>query len=568
MEQIAALLHKYPELALFLSIVLGNIVGRVRYKSFGLGSVVGTLIAGILIGVLAKPQLPDLLRWAFFYLFLFAIGYSIGPQFFGNLRKQALPQIVLAVVVAVTGLATVIGVSVFFGFDEGTAVGVLSGGMTQSSALGSGLNAIADLPIPDDMKARLSGSAPLADAITYGFGDLGLILFLTVFGPLIMRADLKREARLLEQQFSGGTQGGSAVLGARFGFRAYLIDNPIFAGTDVAALEERYAEGRLAVQRVKRGGTLLAVEPALRLKAGDLVVISAWRGALADFERNVGSEIADPELLAVALKTATIVVTSRGAHGKTLAELAGNRDMARGVYLESLQRGEEFLPRERWTVVERGDILRVVGAPPDVDRAARHVGFVERDLSKTDLGFIAGGICLGVLFGMLKLDIDNVPLGLGAAGSILVVGLAAGWARSRFPVFGSIPEPAQRLLCDIGLVVFIAVVGLNAGPHALDAYHHSDARYFWSIFFAGIVVTMVPLVVGLLVAQYALKMNPLMVMGGLAGAETCAPGLNALREKSGSNIGVLAYTVPYAIGNILLTIWGPIVVAIMYAIRS
>jgi putative transport protein len=568
MEQTAALLHKYPELALFLSIVLGHVIGRFHYKAFGLGPVVGTLIAGILIGMLAKPQLPDLLRWAFFYLFLFAIGYSIGPQFFGSLRKEALPQIALAVVVAVTGLATVIGVSVFFGFDEGTAVGMLSGGMTQSSALGTGLNAIADLPIPEEIKTRLSGSAPLADAITYGFGDLGLILFLTVFGPLIMRADLKREAQVLEQQFSGGTQSGSAILGARFGFRAYLIDNPIFAGTDVAALEERYADGRLAVQRVKRGETLLAVEPALRLKAGDLVVISAWRGALADFERNVGSEIEDPELLAVALKTATIVVTSREAHGKTLAELAADRDMARGVYLESLQRGEELLPRERWTVVERGDILRVVGAPADVDRAGRHLGFVERDLSKTDLGFIAGGICLGVLFGTLKLNIDNVPLGLGTAGSILVVGLAAGWARSRFPVFGSIPEPAQRLLSDIGLVVFIAIIGLNAGPRALDAYHEGGARYFGNIFLAGIVVTMVPLVVGLLVARYVLKMNPLMVMGGLAGAETCTPGLNALRQASGSNIGALAYTVPYAIGNILLTLWGPIVVAIMYAIRS
>jgi putative transport protein len=242
--------------------------------------------------------------------------------------------------------------------------------------------------------------------------------------------------------------------------------------------------------------------------------------------------------------------------------------MTRGVYLESLRRGEEELPRDPWTVVERGDILRIVGSPDDVDRAARHVGFVERDIARTDLAFLAGGICLGILFGMLKLNLGGVPLGLGTAGSILVVGLAAGWARSRYPVFGSIPESAQRLLSDIVLIVFIAVVGLNAGPHAVEAYHESGGRYFAGIFFAGMIVTLVPLAAGLLVARFAFKMNPLMILGGLAGAQTCTPGLNALREATGSNIGALAYTVPYAIGNILLTIWGPVVVAIMHAIRS
>jgi len=456
-----------------------------------------------------------------------------------------------------------------FRFDEGTAVGLLSGGMTQSAALGTGLNAIAALPVPEDLKAKLSANAPLADAITYGFGDLGLILFLTAFGPRLLRADLKREARELEQKLSGGKGGaGQTLPGARFGFRAYRIDNPTVAGTSIASLEERYAQGRLAVQRLKRGGELLAIEPALKLKPGDSVVVSAQRGTLADFERNVGSEVDDPELLAIPVKVASVVVTSGQVHGKSLAELGSNREMARGVYLESLRRGEVLLPREPWTVVERGDILRVVGVPEDVDRAGEHIGFIDRDVAKTDLAFLAGGICLGVLFGLLKLDIGGLPLGLGTAGSILVVGLLAGWARSRYPVFGSIPEPAQRLLADIGLIVFIAIVGLNAGPHAVDALRESGGKYFASIFFAGMIVTIVPLAVGTLFAKFVLRMSPLMILGGLAGAQTCTPGLNALREASGSNVGALAYTVPYAIGNIMLTIWGPVVVAVVHAMRT
>jgi putative transport protein len=192
---------------------------------------------------------------------------------------------------------------------------------------------------------------------------------------------------------------------------------------------------------------------------------------------------------------------------------------------------------------------------------------VERDLSKTDLTLLAGGICAGILFGLIKLNAAGVAIGLGTSGSILVIGLLSGWVRSRYPVFGAIPEPAQRLLMDIGLIVFIAVIGLHAGPHAVEAYRVSGGAWFASIFVAGVIVTVVPLAAGLIVARYVLKMSPLMILGGLAGAQTCTPGLSALREASGSNVGSVAYTVPYAIGNILLTVWGPVVVAIVHAMR-
>lgn len=566
MEQIAATLHKLPELSLFLSILLGHFIGRFHFKGVGFGTVVGTLIAGIIIGIIAKPQLPELLRWAFFYLFLFSIGYSIGPQFFGSLRRETLPQVALAVIISVTGLATVIGMSVLFDFDEGVAVGLLSGGMTQSAALGTGLSAISELPISAELKATLSANAPLADAITYGFGDLGLILFLTAIGPWLMKADLKKEARALEQQMSGGATKTAVFSDVLFAFRAYRLER--LAGVTVGELEERYASGRLAVQRVRRGGDVLEVSAGLALVQEDEIVVSGRRGALSAFERDAGPELDDPELLAIPLKTAVVVVTNKHAHGKTLAVLAADQQLARGVYLESIQRGEVMLPARPWTVVERGDILHIVGAPEDVERAGAHIGFVEKDLARTDLAFLAGGISLGIVFGLLKFNVGDIPLGLGTAGSILVIGLLAGWARSRYPVFGSIPEPAQRLLADIGLIVFIAIVGLHAGPHAVEAYEKSGGAYFASIFFAGMVVTMMPIAVGAIFARKVFNMNPLMVLGAIAGAQTCTPGLNALRDASGSNIGSLAYTVPYAIGNILLTVWGPVVVAIIYAIRN
>jgi len=567
MDQIAAFLHGFPALCLFLSILLGAFIGRFHVKGVGFGGVVGTLIAGILIGIVAKPELPDLLRWAFFYLFLFAIGYSVGPQFFGSLKKDAVPQIVLALVVAFTGLATVIGVSAVFGFNEGLAVGLLSGGMTQSAALGTGLSAIAELPIPDAAKTGMMADAPLADAITYGFGDLGLILFLTWLGPKIMRADLKSDARALEAQLSGGKPGGDVFSAAHYSLRAYRVEGAEAAASTLAALEGRFAAERLSVQRVERGGDRLALDPALALKRGDRLVISARRAAFLTAERDIGPELDDAALLSMPVRTVAIVVTSAAVNGTTLGAL-GQHPSARGVYLESLQRGTELIPREAWTVLQRGDLLRIIGAPDDVERAGKYIGFVERDPSHTDLMFLAGGICAGMLLGLLKLEVGGIVLGLGTAGSILVIGLVAGWARSRYPVFGAIPEPAQRLLMDVGLTVFIAVVGMHAGPHAVEAYRTSGGSFFASILIAGVIVTVVPLAVGAIVARYLLRMSPLMTLGGLAGAQTCTPGLNALREASGSNIGSLAYTVPYAIGNILLTVWGPVVVAIVHAMRT
>jgi len=566
MNGLAAFLHDFPALCLFLSILLGTIIGRFHVKGVGFGSVVGTLIAGIVIGIVAKPELPELLRWAFFYLFLFSIGYSVGPQFFGSLKTEALPQIALAVIVALAGLAAVIGVTAAFGFDEGLAVGLLSGGMTQSAALGTGLSAIAELPIPEAEKAALVANAPLADAITYGFGDLGLILFLTWLGPKIMRADLKREAKALEETLARGSA-GQTFSGAHYSLRAYVVENAQVAASSLRALEDRYADERLSVHRVHRGAGMLKLKPDLTLQAGDRVVVSARRGAFLRADRDIGPEVDDPALLSVPLTTVAVVVTKPAAHGKTIGDLAQDR-RARGVYLESVKRGTQMMPRDSWTVIERGDILQIVGAPDDVERAANYIGFVERDLAATDLTFLAGGICAGMLLGLLKMNVGGVMLGLGTAGSILVIGLVAGWARSRYPVFGAIPEPAQRLLMDVGLIVFIAVVGMHAGPHAVEAYDTSGGGFFASIFVAGMIVTVVPLAVGTLAARYVLKMGPLMTLGGLAGAQTCTPGLNALREASDSNVGALGYTVPYAIGNILLTVWGPVVVAIVHAMRT
>lgn len=566
-EAIGSFLHGIPVLCLLLSILLGTVIGGVHVKGVGLGAVVGTLLAGLLIGIIARPELPEQMRWLFFYLFLFSIGYSVGPQLFSGSFRQTLPQIALALTIAVSGLASVLAVVAFFGFDEGLAVGIFSGGLTQSAALGTGISAINELPISDDAKAALINNAPLGDAITYGFGDLGLIVFLTWLGPKLLGVDLKRASRVLEATLKGSGDETGVFRGTNYAFRAVRIENAAIAGRTVGELEESAAAVRLAVQRVRRGEQLLGLDPSLILQIGDEIAVSARRGVFSDVDRFIGPEIDAPDLLAVPMQASSIVVTNREAISRTLSELAANAQL-RGVYLESLQRGTVRLPREPGVRVQRGDILHVVGAPDDVERAGAFVGFVERDLSRTDLAFLAGGICCGILLALAKVSVGGVSIGLGAAGSILLVGVLGGWFRSRYPVFGSIPEPAQRLLMDLGLTVFVALIGLKAGPHAVEAYQAKGGLFFAQIFFSGAIVTTVPLIVATLVGHWIFRMTPIMLLGGLAGAQTCPPGLAALREASASDVVSLGYAVPYAIGSVLLTICGPVVVAIVHTMRG
>ena len=409
-------------------------------------------------------------------------------------------------------------------------------------------------------------NAPLGDAITYGFGDLGLIVFLTWLGPKLLRANLKSDAKALERTLDGGAD-HQVFRGAHYAFRSLRVDNPALAGKTVGDLERDAGEVRLAVQRVRRGDRVLEVTAALPLELGDEIAVAARRAIFADIERTIGPEIDAPDLLAVPLKASAIVVTNKHAIGRTLATFAADPQLS-GVYLDSLQRGTVRLPREPGVQVQRGDILHVVGAPDDVERAGACIGFIERDLSRTDLAFLAGGICCGILLALAQVTVGGVTIGLGAAGSILIVGVLAGWFRSRYPVLGSIPEPAQRLLMDLGLTVFVALIGLKAGPHAVEAYHARGGTFFVQIFLSGVVVTRSRSSSRAFVGRFVLRMDPLMLLGGLAGAQTCPPGLAALREASESDVVSLGYAVPYAVGSILLTICGPIVVAIVHAMRG
>ncbi len=555
MTYVVTALRENPALAIFLTLAVGFVIGRIRLGSFSLGNVVGTLLAGVVIGQL-DIEVDPLVKDVFFDLFLFATGYKVGPQFFRGVRKNAGPQVALTLVLCVTSLVVTVTAAKIFGYDSGTAAGLMAGAFTESTVIGTAGQTIAQLNIPEADKARMLNNIPVAYAVSYLVGTGFVVWFLSSLAPRLLKVNLKEESRKLQATFAKTTSpeaGRSAY--REWDLRAFrLADRGPAVNRTVADFERSLAPDRVFVERVRQGGAVIEPNADTRLVAGDAVVIGARRHVMLALATTIGAEIEDRELLDFPLAAMDVVLTNKALADHTLAEVGALH--GRGVVMSKLIRGGEEIPFEANTELNRGDLLRLSGARTDVERAGRALGYIERPSSETDVVFVGIGIFLGGLFGLLTVTIGSVPLSLTASGGALVMGLVFGWLRSIRPTFGRIPEPALWVFDTIGLAVFIGVIGLNAGPSFVTGLRQMG----WSLLVVGFVVAMTPHIAALLFGRYVLKMNPVILFGACAGAGTVTAALRSIQDEADSKLPVLGYTVPYAIGNLLLTTWGPVIV--------
>jgi len=551
---VVAALRQNPELAVFLTLALGFLLGRVRLGTFKLGNVVGTLLAGVLIGQLAIKVDP-LVKIVFFDLFLFATGYKVGPQFFRGLKKNAMPQVALTVVLCVTSLAVAVMTAKVLGYDCGTAAGLMAGAFTESTIIGTAGDTIARLSLPDPQKQRLLNNIPVAYAVSYLVGTSFIVWFLSSLAPRLLGVDLEAESQKLEAQMSVGPteQPGSRSGYREWDLRAYRLAD-VFANRRIADLEASFGPERVFIERIRRDSKFVDATPDTVLHAGDVVVVVTRRRVLFSKGFAIGVEVEDRELLDFPVVTADVVVTNRAVVDQTLPTLA--EQYGRGVALEKLIRGAEEIPFTLETTVQRGDLLRIVGATQHVERVGKIFGYIERPSSETDVVFVGLGIFVGGLIGLLSVRVGGLPLSLTASGGSLIMGLVFGWLRSVRPTFGRIPEPALWVFDTVGLAVFIGIVGLDAGPSFVTGLRVTGP----SLIFAGLFVAVTPHVVALLFGRYVLNINPVILLGACAGAGTVTAALRAIQDEAGSKLPALGYTVPYAIGNILLTAWGPVIV--------
>jgi putative transport protein len=551
-------LRNHPELAVFMTLAVGFLLGRLKIGSFTLGTVLGTLLAGVLIGQL-DINVPGTVKTVFFDLFLFATGYKVGPQFVRGLKKNALPQAALTVVLCVTSLVVALTAAKLLNYDRGTAAGMLAGAFTESTVIGTAGDAINRLDIPADQKKREIDNIPMAYAVTYLVGTTVVIWFLSTLAPRLLRTDLRAEARRLAAETSGDAEGEPGVQSGylRWVLRAFRIDNPRLDGRTVAELEAEFGGERVFVERVRRGQELVDAMPETVVHTGDVVAMMASRSVIVDAETAIGAEIDDRELLDLPVAALDVVLTNKALVDITLAELAQRH--GRGVALQKLVREGQEMPFAHGTVLDRGDLLRIVGPQRHVERVAEVLGYADRPTAATDMIFVGLGIVLGGLFGLLSVKVGGLMLTLTASGGALIAGLVFGWLRSLRPTFGRIPEPALWVFDTVGLATFIGVVGLDAGPSFIDGLRQSGL----SLVVVGLAVAVTPHLVAVLVGRYVLRMNPVILLGACSGAGTSTAALRAIQDAAGSKLPVLGYTVPYAIGNILLTALGPVIVALM-----
>jgi putative transport protein len=579
----AATLKQYPEIAIFLTLAIGYFFGKFTFRGIGLGSVTATLLAGVLIGQLGIT-ISQPLKAFVFLLFLFAVGYGVGPQFVRGIAKDGVPQALFSVVQCLFCLAAPVAVAKIVGYDLGYAAGLYSGSQTISAAMGLSTDAINRLGLGADGAKKLLDAMPIAYAVTYMFGTVGSAIVIAVICPALLRIDLPAACRDYEEKFGGGGQkelGGAGSAWHKWALRAFRIQ-PAGRVVGLRAIEAEalIPNARLFIQRIRRNGVIQEANPDTILAEGDVVAVAGATAALvsvvnervrlvASAGARAGSsnradegaiEVDDPELLNVPVEGVDVYVTNKEVDGKALTELAP-LPVFRGVFLRKIARGAvaTSIPVLPNTKIYRGDIVTIVGRTQDTSAAAKMLGVLDRPTDIADVAFIGAGIAIGALIGSLVWKVSGVPLTLSTAGGALISGLVCGWLRSVRPKFGRIPTSTVWFMNSVGLNIFIAIVGISAGPGFINGLKTQGI----SLFLWGALATTVPLILGLYVGKYLFRFHDALLLGILSGARTTTASLGLVCDRAGSQIPALGYTVTYAVGNTLLTIWGMVIILLV-----
>ncbi len=442
------------------------------------------------------------------------------------------------------------------GLETGYAAGLLSGALTQSSAMGTATEAIMNLPLPLEEQQRLANQIPIADAVCYLFGFWGEVFFVAIILPKLLGMDLEKEAKELESKL--GMKEESTIHSAYSlqSARALRLETSEFR--TVAEIEAAAAADglRLLVLRVRHGDRIEDATPATVVAPGDILALAGQRLSILQFASRIGREHDDAALLDIPIDTANVIVTKPEIETQTFADLA-RQDYARGVFVTSVMRGGQPIPITLGTRLQMGDIVGLVGNPASLGRAAGEMGYWERPSVLTNMFTLGIGIAIGCLIGLPAIFLGGVKLSLSTSVGTLLAGLFLGWLHSRKPwVVGNIPEPARVFLVNFGLAGFVAITGLHAGPDFIGGLKDVGI----ALFIAGIICTCVPPLVGVLFGKYVLRMNPLLLLGGVSGAQTMTAAMVAVQERAKSKAPILGFTVPYALGNIILTTFGTVIV--------
>ena len=563
MDALKWLITQSPLIILFVTIALGYLVGKIKIGTFVLGGIAGTLIAGVVLGQLGV-SIDTNIKNIFFALFIYAVGYQGGPQFFRALSLKSLTQLLSAGVMCVLGLLTVLAFAWGFDLDRGTAAGLAAGGLTQSAIIGTAGETIQKLNLSADLKSTMETNVAVGYAVCYIFGSLGPIIMVTWFIPTVMGWDIRAEALKLAEKLSGGAgslEPGQFDAAQRIDTRFYRLSETCeWIGKPAKDFDAAYDDA--ALEAVLRSGRELELSNNPALQPDDMIAIT---GLIADLESGQpawGEETEAPAGYQLVLENRHLVLTNtefdeaslRGLHDHTKA------NALRDVFVTGIRRMGRDLPLLPNLELHKGDELQLTGNPHDLNVVQKALGYPISAAAITDFIFFGLGMTLGLLLGLIEFRIDDVPVSIGSGGGCLLSGLLFGWLRSTHPRYAALPTGATNFLRDFGLAVFVGVVGITAGPQVLTTLKEQGV----SLFLFGIGVTLIPQVIGFYFSYYILRIrNPVEALACVVGGRSANPGFAALLEKAGNATPVVTFTVTYAVANVLLTLWGPLIVGLV-----
>lgn len=555
-------IRDHPELAVFLCLALGYLFGKLRVGPITLGGICGTLIVALLLGT-QHISVDDDVKTIFFALFIFALGYMAGPQFFAHLNRKGLRFGVLSLIEMVTVLLIAFGLAKAFDLDVGTASGILAGAATESAVVGTATESIGKLTnLTADQITEYQSHVATAYTVCYLFGLVTIVILTSQIMPMMMRINLRDASRELWEKMRGEsaaleddeTESLPAMVG-----RTYLVTHA--DGRTVGDLESAF-EGRVTVEGIKRGSALIPPTPDLTLCLSDLVQVVGRRAVVISAGRVIGPETPSIPGLDTPMVVRQVVLTDKAMDHKSIDALqkANPEFIKAGVYVTDVLRAEQHLPAAPETELRRGDVLTLVGARAGLGKVVEKIGALVKNES-TDFVYMGLGLVVGSLFGQLVVRLGDVPLSLGTGGGCLVSGLLFGWLRSRRPTFGAFPPQAASTIKDLGLSVFIACTGLASGATAGPLLKQYGAL----LPLAGIGMVLIPAMISLFVGLKLLKIEKPLLVGAIAGQQCSTPAITAITQVSQSSVPLLGYTITYTLSNFLLPLTGPILVGVLGA---
>lgn len=564
MEIIYEQLRNFPFLTLFLAIGTGFLIGKFKVGKFQLGGIAGTLIMGVLIGQVGGIHVDEEIKNVFFALFIFMVGYLGGPQFFASLKPSAFKYLLAAFSMTVLGLLAVLGVSIWAGLDSGLAAGLAAGGLTQSAIIGTAGNAIDQLGLAASKATELKTNVAVGYSITYIFGSIGPILMVSIVA-IVMKWDIRGEAIKLAVKMGGAGSLGEGEFKplTRVSTRAYKIQgNSKLIGKKVSEFEEMY-NSDLTVEELVKDNKGIDADESMIIAEGDILIVSGLISEFSKAGNNIGEEVSEfGKNIDFTEEVRRVFVTNRDMHAITLLELHNKAKTSQrhGIYVTNISRMGKPLPVLNGTEIHIGDELSLVGRKKDLDRAQKLLGYKAPSILSTEYVTFGLAMVIGYLIGEISFTINGTVIGLGSGLGCLLSGLVMGYLRTHHPKLGGINTGAANFLQSFGLAVFVGVVGLNAGAPALEAIKENGV----TLLLLGVVVTMIPMIIQFFLNYKLFKIkNPVEALGVLTGSKSANPGFAALLEKTGNSTCTATFTMTYAVANIFLTLWGPIIIAVI-----